>query len=114
MFRSGGFPRARALAFSVALLAVAAATGCSSGEGDGGAEATVGRTGFVAAMEERYGVDGEQAACIADYVFEDYDPAEIAVLAEEGMPALPQARWEPYLNATVACITHDQPLAGGS
>lgn len=114
VFRSGGFPCARALALSVALLVVAGATGCSSGEGNGDTEATVGRNGFVAAMEDRYGVDDDQAACIADYVFEDYDPAEIAVLADEGMPALPQARWEPYLNATVACITHDQPLRGGS
>jgi hypothetical protein len=76
------------------------------------ADATVDRADFDEVMVERFGADDEQAACITRYVFDDYDDAEIALLADEGMTALPQARWEGYLDATVACITHDQPLEG--
>ena len=61
-------------------------------------------------MVERLGATDLQARCITGYVFDAYDPAEIDILAAEGMQALPQARWEPYLNAAVACVTKDQSL----
>ena len=107
MLRSGGLLRPRALAVLVALVLTTAA-GCSSGDDAPSAD----RAEFGRTMEERYGIDREQAACITEYVFDDYDDAEIVVLTDDGMPALPQARWEPYLNATVTCITHDEPLDG--
>lgn len=73
---------------------------------------TVDRTEFAASMVERFAATEAQARCITDYVFDDYDAAEIEVLVDEGMGALPQARWSGYLNAAAACITHDQPIEG--
>lgn len=102
MFRSSGWSRTTVVALAVLL------TACSSG----GEDARVGRDAFTGAMQERFGIDEDRATCITTYVFEDYDPGEVVVLAERGMAALPQARWEPYLNATAACITHDEPLPG--
>lgn len=79
----------------------------------GGSEPSVERAEFSAAMVDRFGATAAQAECITGYVFDAYDDAEIQVLVDEGMPALPQARWSAYLNASAACITHDQPLEGG-
>ena len=76
-------------------------------------EVSVGPGEFTDAMVERFGASEAQADCITTYVFEDYDDAEIRVLVDDGMAALPQARWSAYLNATASCITHDQPLEGG-
>lgn len=107
MLRSGGWwPRAT-LAAAVGLLALAAA-GCTSGDGG----ATVDRASFTGTMQDRFAIDAERASCITDYVFEDYDADEVAVLADQGVAALPQVRWGPYLDASAACITHDEPLPG--
>lgn len=91
----------------VALAATALVASCGAD-----ATATVDEDRFAAAMIEEFGATEEQAQCITDYVFEDYDAAEIEVLVDDGMAALPQARWEPYLNASAACLTHDEPLDG--
>lgn len=107
MLRSGGSLRATAAALVIASL-LAITVGCASDDEGPAAD----RGAFGRAMEERYGIDEDTAACISGYVVEDYDAAEIAVLIDEGMAGLPQARWEGYLNATVTCITHDEPLDG--
>lgn len=96
---------AAALACAVAL----AATSCQRDD-DPGTEVT--RDEFTSAVQDRFGIDERRAACITDYVFEDYGADEVTVLAEQGLPALGPARWEPYLNASAACITHDEPLPG--
>lgn len=77
------------------------------------AEPSLGRGEFSDTMVERFGATDTQADCITDYVFDEYDADEIQVLVDEGMGALPQARWSAYLNAAASCITHDQPLEGG-
>jgi hypothetical protein len=89
------------------LLLVALAAGCG---GDG--EARVSEAEFTGTMIDRFGATEDQAECITHYVFADYAADEIDLLAEEGMGALPQPRWGPYLNASAACITVDQPLVG--
>ena len=83
--------------------------GCGRSDADGPDQQR-----FEAVVQERLGATDAQAACISDYVFDAYEPSEIDVLIEEGMPALPQARWEPYLTAAIACVTHDQTLGSGS
>lgn len=103
MLRSSGWSRTTVVALAVLL------TACSSGGADG---TGISRDAFTEAMQDRFGIDAARAECITTYVFEDYDPAEVLVLADGGMAALPQARWEPYLNASAACITHDEPLPG--
>jgi hypothetical protein len=57
------------------------------------------------AMADQLGADGGQAACIRHYLVEDYEGAELRDLVDDGMGALPQARWEPYLTASLACLT---------
>jgi hypothetical protein len=61
-----------------------------------------------AAVAERHGADHDQAVCLREYLVADYDADELEVLVDEGVGALPQARWDPYLLASVACLT--QPL----
>lgn len=107
MLRSGGWWSRATLLVLVALLALA---GSACGPGDDAA--TVDRGSFSATVQERFAIDADRAACITDYVFEDYDPGEIEVLADDGVAALPQVRWGPYLDASAACITHDEPLPG--
>lgn len=89
------------------LLVLVTTTGCSS---DADPEAVDERE-FESVMQDRFGATDDQARCITGYVFDRYDQDDIDVIVDEGMAALAQARWEPYLNASIACLTHDQPLA---
>ncbi len=89
------------LAAAVALLLVVAC-------GDGGGTEGPSDQAVEQALMDRHGADAEQARCIAEYLYDDYDPAELAVIVEDGVGALPQARWETYLTASLACLT--QPL----
>lgn len=92
--------------------AVALVLGIAACASDGDVRAELDRASFTATMQTRFSVDPDRAACITDYIFEDYGPDEIAVLADDGMAALPQVRWGPYLDASAACLTHDEPLPG--
>lgn len=89
-------------AASVALLLLVAACGDDAGAAGPSDEA------LEQALMDRHGADAEQAQCIATYLHEEYDPAELTVIVEDGVGALPQARWETYLTASLACLT--QPL----
>ncbi len=62
------------------------------------------------AMTDQLGADGDQAACIRRYLVQDYGASELQTLVADGMGALPQPLWEPYLTASLACLT--QPLDG--
>lgn len=100
------------MAIATLALAVTLAAASCTGSDDGSGDDAVSPDEFTSVMQDRFGIDERRATCLTDYVFEDYDADEIAVLAEQGLPALPQARWEPYLNSSAACITHDEPLPG--
>ncbi len=91
---------------AAALSVLVATTACSSDSGAAGID----ERRFESVMQERFGATEAQARCITAYVFDRYDQGDIEVLVDDGMAALPQARWEPYLNASIACLTYDQPL----
>lgn len=74
------------------------------GDDGGGAEGPSDET-LEQALMERHGADPEQAGCIAEYLRDDYDAAELTVIVDDGVGALPQARWETYLTASLACLT---------
>lgn len=78
--------------------------------GKGGGQSGPSRNEVAQAVADRLGADDAQAGCTANYLFEDYDADELRVIVDEGMGGLPQPRWEPYLTATLACLT--QPLDG--
>lgn len=73
---------------------------CGGGSGSAPSDAAI-----EEAMTVRFGADEHQAACIRRYLVEDYRAAELQTLVEDGMGALPQTRWEPYLTASLACLT---------
>ena len=79
--------------------------GCGDDSGTGAPS----RADLDAATVERLGVDEAQAACIGDYLVEDYSGEERQVLVDEGMIGLPQARWDPWLMASLACTTDPPP-----
>ena len=77
---------------------VALLAGCGDDAG-----AAPDREDFESAVAAQYGATADEAACIADYAYADYDDEAIQVLAEDGVAALPQALWEPFVTATIAC-----------
>lgn len=107
MLRFGGWSRATVAA--LALVVTLTAASCLNPD-DRATDVTPDE--FTSAMQDRFGIGEQRATCITEYVFEDYGADEITVLVDQGLPALPQARWEPYLNSSAACITHDEPLPG--
>jgi hypothetical protein len=74
------------------------------GDGDGGA---VGRGDLEARLADRLAASEGEAACIADYVVDDYDDTAVRTIYDEGVTALPQALWDPYFYAVIGCLDHD-------
>lgn len=58
---------------------------------------------------DRLGADGDEAACLIDYLVEDYSPAQLETLRADGLTALPQGLWEPYFTSALACLTSPVP-----
>ena len=69
------------------------------------------RSAFEGAVADQYDATDEQAGCIADYAYADYDDGALVVLADEGVAALPQALWEPFVTAVIACTVDPDELA---
>lgn len=89
-----------------ALVGALTVGGCSTGGDEGG----VPRDRFEAGVAERYETTDEQAACIAAYVYDDYDTAAVRTLHEGGVTALPQALWDPFLQSVIGCTVSPESL----
>jgi hypothetical protein len=72
----------------------------------------VDRVAFEARMRHRHHLDREQAACVGDYVYKEYDASAIRTLYEAGLPRLAPALWNPFAHALLACAVHDE-VGGG-
>lgn len=94
-----GSPRLLALALGLALV------GCGADD-----DASVSRARFEDRMQERLDADPEQAACITDYVFADYDTGAVRTIYDEGITGVPQGLWDPYFYSVIGCLNPD---AGG-
>jgi hypothetical protein len=90
----------------VGLLATTLLVGCGGGDG----VAPVPRADFVGEMAERYATGEAEATCIADYVYDEYDRGEIRVLYDDGVQALPQARWDAFLQSVIGCTVPEGSL----
>ena len=66
---------------------------------------TVEPAAFEAEMQERFGAGLDQARCLREYAYDDYDDEAIRVLYDDGVTALPKALWDPFVLATIACLT---------
>lgn len=88
-------------------LAVASvATGC----GSAGDDTTVSRSRFEVEMQERYATTADEAACITGFVYDEYDGTAIRALYDEGVTALPQAVWDPFVHSVIGCTIPDGSL----
>lgn len=98
--RSGG--RRRRCITIASVLACASLVGCAGGEGHAGSAA------LTDALVEREGLTSAQADCVVAYLSESYSPDAQAVLAEDGLGALPQVLWGHYAHALVSCTMADE------
>jgi hypothetical protein len=105
-------PLGRAVVVVAAALALAAPLACRSN-----AETTTAPIGpifFQKKVVERENITPEQAKCVSDHVFADYDNPSVRLIAEKGITSLPSTRWAPYTYAMVECVMGKDLLDPGT
>jgi hypothetical protein len=93
--------RRAAVVITGATLALLAPLACRSTDG---AAAPIGPIYFQKKLVEREKITPEQAKCVSDHVFADYDNPSVRLIAEQGITSLPSTRWAPYTYAMVECV----------
>lgn len=66
------------------------------------------RAEYERRLIERHHITAGEARCTARYVFDAYEPGEIAALYETGMQAIALDRWSEFGQGLLACSLHDQ------
>lgn len=91
---------------TVAVVTLALGLGACSSDADDAAPA-VDRGEFAARLAERTDIAADQASCVTDEIYAQYDPEEVALLHDEGLASLQPARWSFYVQAFAGCVLAD-------